>query len=1245
MATKPRQSSTIHGYGGIVQIMLIEDEELRGIFQEASEDGLQKIKAGLAVLRENPDDTETLEDLLRESHSLKGNAGMLGLKDIATLTQQWEHLLSQVKAGQVNFDDEIQQRLDEGLTALDGLVREAITGEPSGVQTFYVLAKLMGSQESGVSSDDHEAQSPTPTQAQTDASQPLSMARPRSQPQETASEMASDTASDTVEVDDILAELEAQLLALEDHDWDQADSQTEGTIQQSDRIESLFQNLDRLEQLTGDNGQLQTLTQNWKQDLVTLIESGGSFEAEADHLYDGLDAIRAHFHPRLSPPPLSETAPPSSSPAPQGTVSQETTNYIEDDELRHTFQQASQDHLQKLYDGLLHLEQFPEDRAKLEELLREIHSLKGDAGMLGVTAVAQLAHDWEQELAPVKSGQVSLNNEHCDRLLMGLDRIRALIHQAITPPDDLSNSEPEEENSSAPVAESRYIEDEELRQAFQVASEDHLQKLDAGLLYLEEHPQDQPKLDEVLREIHSIKGDAAMLGMSDMAQLAHEWEQQLLPVKQGQQAFDSGLCDRLGDGIKDLRQLVDEAISNSSAHLSLMESLARLRGEEGQAAPTPTHSQPAARRTESSGADNRDGNYRIDTIRVDTQHLDALMTTAGELTVTKIRIAHRLSEIEEVVAFSEEWAREASNTPLKLNQPFQNELQKTVQQHGGGRTGTNRNGPVRQMTGAMTRAFQAPVSETAMLNLYRLQEQNEARLETLGKLVNRLQAGIAEDTARLETLADDIEEGVRTLRLLPLSTIFNLYPRLVRDLARSQGKEVRLQIIGGDTRADKRILEDMKDPLTHIIRNAIDHGIESPEERQRQGKPSTATITLRGYQTASTIAIEVSDDGRGLDLKKIKKTAIKNEVASAMELDTMTPNQIQNLIFMPGFSTRNFVTEVSGRGVGLDVVRANVERLKGSVQVKSNPGQGCSIHLQLGTTLATAHVLLLEVRHIYHEATKTILPRQAYALPVEFVQTALMIAPDDIFSLEGRETILHNNQPISVVRLADILELPIRVQMEDKPSSFACILLKVGEDWLGLLVDRLIDEQDAILKPQSKLLKRVRNVSGATILGTGEVCMVLNPVDIIKSVRGVHRRANVSPEMVEPAPLQAESPDKQMLLLVEDSITTRTQEKRILEAAGYGVVTAVDGLDGYNKLRSGRFDAVVSDIQMPNLDGLELTTRIRCHQEYSELPIVLVTSLATDEDRRRGADAGANAYITKSSFNQDVLVETLQRLI
>ncbi|MCC5900290.1 MAG: response regulator [Phormidium sp. GEM2.Bin31] len=1210
--------------------MLIEDEELRGIFQEASEDGLRTIREGLTQLRERPDDQDLLEELLRESHSLKGNAGMLGLKDIATLTQQWEHLLSQVHDGKTDFSEDLARRLEDGLTALEGLVHEAITGEPSGVQTFYILAELMGSEET--------SSSPSPEVAETPQTPELASLPPAEEPPRLPTpQSAPEPPSDAGEIEDVLSRLEVGLVEIEE---EAANPKVQDGVRQRELLEALFADLDILERLTGNDPNLQTRTNAWKQDLAQVMESDGGFETEADRLYEGLDAIRDYFRPDLASrqEPAPTSAPVREHPAPAEPMQ---VDYIEDEELRHTFQLASQDHLQKLYDGLLHLEQSPDDRVKLDDMLREIHSLKGDAGMLGVNAVAQLAHEWEQALAPVKSGEVVLTSERCDELLRGLDYIRQCVDQAVTL-NDAPEPSPEDNSTSPPVAESRYIEDEELRQTFQVASEDHLQKLDAGLLYLETHPQDGAKLDELLREIHSIKGDAAMLGMTDMAQLAHEWEQQLLPVKEGTQSFDASLCDRLGEGIKALQQLVQEAITNSPAQLSLLDSLATLRGEAPGRPPTGSLSSGSS--SASGGTSEPDeGNYRIDTIRVDTQNLDALMTTAGELTVTKIRIAHRLSEIEEVVVFWEEWAREAGNMSLKLSHPLQDELQKTMQRQGiaalgmGDERGDARVGYEGRFNGA---------THSALLNFARFQEQNQDRLETLGKLVNRLQTGIAEDTARLETLADDIEEGVRTLRLLPLSTIFNLYPRLVRDLARSQGKEVRLKIIGGETRADKRILEDMKDPLTHIIRNAIDHGIESPEERKRQGKPSTATITLRGYQTASTIVIEVSDDGRGLEIEKIKKTALKNEVVSPTELEAMTPGQIQNLIFMPGFSTRSFVTEVSGRGVGLDVVRANVERLKGSVHVMSKPGQGCSMSLQLGTTLATAHVLLLEVQHIYHEATGTTLPRQSYALPVEFVQTAVMIAPDDIFSLEGRETILYDNQPISVVHLADILELPINLEMQEAQKSLACILLKVGEEWLGVLVDRLIDEQDAILKPQSQLLKRVRNVSGATILGTGEVCMVLNPVDIIKSVRGVHRRATqVADAFTHVEGTRTEETAKQTLLLVEDSITTRTQEKRILEAAGYEVVTAVDGVDGYNKLRSGQFDAVVSDIQMPNLDGLELTARIRTHPDYSELPIILVTSLATDEDRRRGAEAGANAYITKSSFNQDVLVETLQRLI
>jgi len=426
----------------------------------------------------------------------------------------------------------------------------------------------------------------------------------------------------------------------------------------------------------------------------------------------------------------------------------------------------------------------------------------------------------------------------------------------------------------------------------------------------------------------------------------------------------------------------------------------------------------------------------------------------------------------------------------------------------------------------------------------------------------------------------------------------------------------------------------------HMIRNAIDHGVETPARRRQQGKPETATLTLRSYQTPSSIVIEVQDDGKGLDVTAIKETALRRGLVRPEELESLSEGQIQNLILQPGFSTCTMVTEISGRGVGLDVLRTNVEHLKGTIEVESTPGQGCLIRVQLGTTLTTAHVMIVAIQ------------QRNYAIPVEFVQTACLVSPEDIFTIEGRDTIVYDQQPISVASLADLLELSSNGSNLPKKQRLPCIIVRAGADRLGLFVDDLVDEQDVVLKPQSQLLKRVRNVSGATILGTGEVCMVLNPQDLIQSVRRkrsavLSSSSNSSNSSSSSSAIGVSSalPQQQIVLLVEDSIATRTQEKRILEGAGYQVITAVDGLDGFNKLQANSVDAVVSDVQMPNLDGLGLTARIRQHQEYNEIPVILVTTLASDDDRRRGADAGAKYYITKGSFSQDVLLETLQRLI
>lgn len=932
---------------------------------------------------------------------------------------------------------------------------------------------------------------------------------------------------------------------------------------------------------------------------------------------------------------------------------------IEDEDLRSTFKESSDEQLQILEEGIVHLEGYPEDLDRLDTLLSAIGILHENAQALELKHLSPLTHQIDHLLKTIATGQQRFSSDLGDRLSLAFDAIRQLVAEAVTGTPSGVNSfyilanlmgaagakersisspreteDPREDPDdlqwqtaiAQPSSQNRktaYIDDDELRYTFKIACEEHLQKLDNGLLHLEKHPQDLARMEELLREIHSIKGDAGMLGVEDIVPLAHEWEQQLIPVKERKIHLSRELSDRLYRGVDAIRQLAREAVTGERSDIDLAQELSQLTQEEGdektstlvnfpqppEAVPEPipakelvvSHASPL---TPFNSPPAPKSDYRIDTIRVETRYLDTLMTQAGELIVAQTRMAHRLTQIQELVGVWEKWSREALGYRVASEE----------------RPGTE---PFPHCSLTPTRG--------ANRGLTRTQQWEEVKT-----LADQLRNSVTEDASRLQVISSDLEAGIRTLRLLPLSSIFNLYPRMVRDLSKKLGKDIEFVVTGGETRVDKRILEDLKDPLMHILQNALDHGIESPHEREHQGKSPTARLGLRGYQTATNVIIEVMDDGRGIDLEKVKQKAIERGLYRAEELAAMNSEQIQSLIFQPGFSTRSFVTEVSGRGVGMDVVRANVERLKGSIQIQSQPGQGCILRLRFGIALATAPVLLIGVGGI------------TYALPLECVETMLWVDRDRLFSLEGRSHILLGDapqeplrhRPIPVVALADLLEIKAQVGAPSDTDSRKqpCVIIRVGKDRLGLWVDALLDHQDAILKPQSRLLKRVRNVSGATILGTGEVCAVLAPQDLIKSVRSFTVPIR-SGRAIEP------EPSKPVILLVEDSIATRTQEKRILEGAGYEVVTAIDGLDGFNQLKTRDFDAVVSDIQMPNLDGLELTARIRQYPKYNELPIILVTSLATDADRRKGAEVGANAYILKSSFDRDILLETLRRLV
>ncbi len=796
------------------------------------------------------------------------------------------------------------------------------------------------------------------------------------------------------------------------------------------------------------------------------------------------------------------------------------------------------------------------------------------------------------------------------------------------------------------------IQDEELRNLFKLESEEYLQRLDEGLLRLEADPHDHAALEAVFRDAHSLKGAARMLGMTEIETVAHRFEDVLGQAKRRQTVLDPPLIDRLYRGLDGMRHMVTEAVSDTPQPIDMLAILDILQdapaGEEAHppnpddprsSGDPPEHSPsegisngPQPRQEEHSPqtsetalpdalatprieeaaqekppeheprpqpATGSPRRYQIDSIRVDTRKLDALMTQAGELSIAAIRIGQRLSDIAQLVTAWEEWNRDL------------------------------------QSYRSTERAAQEPAHLNAAKTLARLHQQESERLGKLGGLIEKLSRLAYEDHQHLEAISRKLDDGIRSTRLLPLSTIFQLFPRMVRDLERELGKRVALSIEGDSTRVDKHILEEMKDPLIHMLRNAMDHGIESPDERVQAGKPPEGTLRLNAYQTATSVIIELCDDGRGLDLEAIKEAAIKRNLYREQDLRAMTPRQIQMLIFAPGFSTRSSATHLSGRGVGLDVVHTQVQRLKGTIHVSSTKGRGCTVQIRFPVSLTTTRILIASVDH------------HAYGIPMEYVRTTQHIKPQDIAVVEGRETTMINGELVPLTLLSSLLEVkspPWALPTQERkppPSSrdsLPCMVLAIGDERLGCIVDELVDEQEVIQKSLGPALQRVRNVSGSTILSTGEVCIILNPEDVIRSAQ-IHQSASIR-NAASTQPCSHSS----TVLFVDDSLIIRTRVARILEEAGYRVETAEHGKDALEALHRKAFDVLISDIEMPYMDGISLVRTLRGDPRFSALPIILFSSLNGESERNSGMAAGATAYVHKRGFGEQELIHTLKGL-
>ncbi|OIP38034.1 hypothetical protein AUJ95_07320 [Candidatus Desantisbacteria bacterium CG2_30_40_21] len=765
---------------------------------------------------------------------------------------------------------------------------------------------------------------------------------------------------------------------------------------------------------------------------------------------------------------------------------------------------------------------------------------------------------------------------------------------------------------------------------FKEETDERLQRLDRDFVILEANPDNEDVIAEIFRDAHTLKGSAKMVGLFEINQIGHKMEDVLGKVKEKQIPFTPELSDVLFECLDNIRVLLDAEIKGQKATISIDSLLSRLeKAETGSLekkeisaifssvpetlpfeqpkkeavipeplpeVTIPVHAAPAvvaktvsvqALEPSAQGYEEEEKTPREkiqveETIRVGIGKLDALLNLTSEMVINKIRFNHLLEIFKEL-------------KNLTITQLFFLDQAKE------------------RMASVEGRLF------SEFVQIDKLGQQIKDR-------TNELFREYSGSTSRLSTVISDLDHVVMDVRMLPVSTVFDTFPRLVRDISREVNKEITLEICGGDTGLDKMILEEIKDPLLHLIRNCIDHGLETPQERIDAGKPRAGKIVLSANHEAGRIVIRIEDDGKGIDPKKVKQSALYKKVITVQEAEKLSDKEALYLIFLPGFSTKEIITDVSGRGVGLDVVKKNVEKLKGTVMVQSDINKGTIFTLMLPLTLATIHAMIIRVGS------------EIFAIPTVTIEETVRVELHEIKTVVDKDVVIINNRHIPVVQLASVLDLKSTGTKKTTSNKLPIIILNVDETRIGFLVDELISEEEVVIKNMGDYLKNVPNTAGATILGEGEVVIILNVSELIKSAKIVKETHLLDDIKDEQYPTYS-------ILVVDDAAVLRGLEKSMLEGAGYSVDLAVDGMDGFEKAKKKKYDLIVTDVEMPRMDGFELTMKLRDDAVYRDIPVVIVTAREKEEDKKRGIDVGADAYIVKTSFDQSKLLDTVEQLI
>jgi two-component system chemotaxis sensor kinase CheA len=791
---------------------------------------------------------------------------------------------------------------------------------------------------------------------------------------------------------------------------------------------------------------------------------------------------------------------------------------------------------------------------------------------------------------------------------------------------------------------------QEILQDFLVESFELVEKLDEDLVELESNPDDLELLNGIFRVAHTVKGASSFLNFDVLTHLTHHMEDVLNRARHGELSITPDIMDVILESVDLMKALLEKIRDTSSDDgIDVSACVARLdkiTGGSGNVETPVASAAPveevAEETTQESSEESAEDEDEIDYDSMSPEEVEAeierLLAQRQEedrkKREAKIAAGEKVPEMPNPDEGKEE-AQEKKAEPKKEAAPAPTPAPtKAV-------SSEKKEAP---KAAAPARKTPAQVEQTIRVDVKRL----DHLMNLIGELVlakNRL-IKINDDVEEryegeefLEELnqvvsivslvTTDLQIAVMKTRMLPIGKVFNKFPRMIRDLSRELNKKIELIISGEETELDKSIVEEIGDPLVHIIRNSCDHGIEPPEERVAKGKPEMGTITLKAYNEGNQIVIQIDDDGKGLDPEMLKNKSLEKGIITEKEADSMSDKEAFTLIFRPGFSTAAAVTSVSGRGVGMDVVKTNIEKLNGIIDIDSEVGKGTSMKLKIPLTLAIIQALLVGVQE------------EHYAIPLASVLETVRISKDEIYTVEGKSVMRLRDDVLSLVHIGDIFEVE---RILDASEHAYVVVLGLGTSKLGLIVDTLVGQEEIVIKSLGDYLKGIEGIAGATIRGDGGVTLIVDVVALMSMAKDVKTTTLTEGTEGGSAVKEKTQASDYVVMIVDDSKTDRMIMRKALEPMGITLVEAGDGQEALNILKSGdyNFDAMLIDIEMPRMDGYSLASEIKKYNRYKNLPLIAVTSRTSKSDRMRGVESGMVEYITKP-YSADYLASVVQR--